>query len=100
MRQGKSITSCCHCNRCSSGCRSNKKEKAPKPALKGWRRCFFKKKKEEPVLPMIMQDTDTYQPMYSMEANAPVYEDPDKADNQEKSEPQIKFNIPFRPMIL
>ena len=49
---------------------------------------------------MIMQDTDTYQPMYSMEANAPVYEDPDKADNQEKSEPQIKFNIPFRPMIL
>ena len=98
---------CCHCNRCGSVCRSNKKEKAPKPAPKGWRRCFFRKKEEkELVLPMIMRDTtEDYQAMsirgiQHMEAQDQVYEDLDKANEMDVTRSPRKFNIPFRPKII
>ena len=87
-------------------CKSNKADKAPKPAPKGWRRCFFRKEKEEPVLPMIMEDTtEDYQPMYirgiqHMKAEDPVYEDLDKAIETDMTELPHKYNIPFRPKII
>ena len=88
-------------------CKSNKTYEAPKPAPKGWRRCFFRKKeKEEPVLPMIMEDTtEDYQPMYirgiqHMKAKDQVYKDPDKAIETDMTESPRKYNIPFRPKIL
>ena len=88
-------------------CKSNKADKTPKPAPKGWRRCFFGKKEEkEPVLPMIMRDTTKdYQLMYirgiqHMKAEDQVYKDPDKAIEMDVTGSPREFNIPFRPKII
>ena len=94
---------CCHCNQFGC-CKGRKAGKAPKQ-IPGWRHCFFMKRQEDPILPIMMQHTNTYEPVYSgsikhVKADSQVYEDLDKADNKEMTEPQIKFNIPFRPKIL
>ena len=44
-------------------CKKNK-EVETSEQKPGWRRCFFRKK-ADPVLPILMQDVDTYEPVYS-----------------------------------
>ena len=53
---------CCRCNKLMC-CRKGK-EAEPSEQKPRWRRCFLQKQKD-PVLPILMQQTDTYEPMYS-----------------------------------
>ena len=57
---------CCSCSKLLC-CKKSKELKDPEtPEQKaGWRRCFFPKKKPAPTLPILMQDVDTYEPVYS-----------------------------------